>query len=157
METAVYPENIEDCYKVIDHVSTERDHYKALYEQLQRYRYGQRSEKLSQGQLDLFAEFLDENAEKESQQEAITVPAHQRQRPKRKPLPEHLPRERIEHDLTEGDKVCACGCAMQRIGEEIRKRRYLGRYFAHPMMQNRRAKRDDYKSSAVRVTQRYVP
>ncbi|WP_282435612.1 hypothetical protein [Piscirickettsia salmonis] len=39
----------------------------------------------------------------------------------------------------------------------FRKRRYLGRYFAHPMMQNRRAKRDDYKSSAVRVTQRYVP
>ncbi|WP_196214589.1 hypothetical protein [Piscirickettsia salmonis] len=37
------------------------------------------------------------------------------------------------------------------------KRRYLGRYFAHPMMQNRRAKRDDYKPSAVRVTQRYVP
>ncbi|WP_196245269.1 hypothetical protein, partial [Piscirickettsia salmonis] len=29
-----------------------------------------------------------------------------------------------------------------------RKRRYLGRYFAHPMMQNRRAKRDDYKPSA---------
>ncbi|WP_282916176.1 hypothetical protein [Piscirickettsia salmonis] len=25
------------------------------------------------------------------------------------------------------------------------------------MMQNRRAKRDDYKPSAVRVTQRYVP
>ncbi|WP_196214977.1 hypothetical protein [Piscirickettsia salmonis] len=41
--------------------------------------------------------------------------------------------------------------------DAVRKRRYLGRYFAHPMMQNRRAKRDDYKSSAVRVTQRYVP
>ncbi|ALB22617.1 hypothetical protein Psal006b_01770 [Piscirickettsia salmonis] len=40
---------------------------------------------------------------------------------------------------------------------DSRKRRYLGRYFAHPMMQNRRAKRDDYKPSAVRVTQRYVP
>ncbi|PRP56986.1 hypothetical protein Psal071_03336 (plasmid) [Piscirickettsia salmonis] len=40
---------------------------------------------------------------------------------------------------------------------DCRKRRYLGRYFAHPMMQNRRAKRDDYKPSAVRVTQRYVP
>ncbi|PEQ15137.1 hypothetical protein X973_14405 [Piscirickettsia salmonis] len=38
-----------------------------------------------------------------------------------------------------------------------RKRRYLGRYFAHPMMQNRRAKRDDYKPSAVRVTQRCMP
>ncbi|QGO67847.1 hypothetical protein Psal073_02840 [Piscirickettsia salmonis] len=42
-------------------------------------------------------------------------------------------------------------------GSLSRKRRYLGRYFAHPMMQNRRAKRDDYKPSAVRVTQRYVP
>ncbi|WP_395168082.1 hypothetical protein ACGP04_13200 [Piscirickettsia salmonis] len=43
------------------------------------------------------------------------------------------------------------------ILQHLRKRRYLGRYFAHPMMQNRRAKRDDYKPSAVRVTQRYVP
>ncbi|QGP51146.1 hypothetical protein PsalN5692_02627 [Piscirickettsia salmonis] len=41
--------------------------------------------------------------------------------------------------------------------KQNRKRRYLGRYFAHPMMQNRRAKRDDYKPSAVRVTQRCVP
>ncbi|OAJ32918.1 hypothetical protein A0O36_02894 [Piscirickettsiaceae bacterium NZ-RLO1] len=39
----------------------------------------------------------------------------------------------------------------------LRKRRYLGRYFAHPMMQNRRAKRDDYKPSAALVTGHYVP
>ncbi|RNC76755.1 hypothetical protein DA717_14145 [Piscirickettsiaceae bacterium NZ-RLO2] len=45
----------------------------------------------------------------------------------------------------------------QKAAAYQRKRRYLGRYFAHPMMQNRRAKRDDYKPSAVRVTQRYVP
>ncbi|WP_155046698.1 hypothetical protein [Piscirickettsia salmonis] len=45
----------------------------------------------------------------------------------------------------------------KRIKGIFRKRRYLGRYFAHPMMQNRRAKRDDYKPSAVRVTQRCVP
>ncbi|WP_196771747.1 hypothetical protein [Piscirickettsia salmonis] len=43
------------------------------------------------------------------------------------------------------------------LNVQQRKRRYLGRYFAHPMMQNRRAKRDDYKPSAVRVTQRCVP
>ncbi|QHS27791.1 phage head-tail connector protein (plasmid) [Piscirickettsia salmonis] len=47
--------------------------------------------------------------------------------------------------------------AALQAAEDYRKRRYLGRYFAHPMMQNRRAKRDDYKPSAVRVTQRYVP
>ncbi|QHS27223.1 hypothetical protein GW537_00930 [Piscirickettsia salmonis] len=50
-------------------------------------------------------------------------------------------------DIVMGDRYFPC----------FRKRRYLGRYFAHPMMQNRRAKRDDYKPSAVRVTQRYVP
>ncbi|WP_196215542.1 hypothetical protein [Piscirickettsia salmonis] len=47
--------------------------------------------------------------------------------------------------------------AQSDLSLENRKRRYLGRYFAHPMMQNRRAKRDDYKPSAVRVTQRCVP
>ncbi|WP_416430476.1 hypothetical protein [Piscirickettsia salmonis] len=42
-------------------------------------------------------------------------------------------------------------------GKNRRKRRYLGRYFAPPMMQNRRAKRDDYKPSAALVTGHYVP
>ncbi|OAJ33400.1 hypothetical protein [Piscirickettsia salmonis] len=44
-----------------------------------------------------------------------------------------------------------------KLDGQIRKRRYLGRYFAHPMMQNRRAKRDDYKPSAALVTGHYVP
>ncbi|WP_131812050.1 hypothetical protein [Piscirickettsia salmonis] len=43
------------------------------------------------------------------------------------------------------------------IEELMRKRRYLGRYFAHPMMKNRRAKRDDYKPSAALITGHYVP
>ncbi|WP_416430614.1 hypothetical protein [Piscirickettsia salmonis] len=46
---------------------------------------------------------------------------------------------------------------LQKIKGLQRKRRYLGRYFAHPMMQNRRAKRDDYKPSAALVTGHYVP
>ncbi|WP_155080560.1 transposase [Piscirickettsia salmonis] len=49
------------------------------------------------------------------------------------------------------------GYCNNNVCQAYRKRRYLGRYFAHPMMQNRRAKRDDYKPSAVRVTQRCVP
>ncbi|ALB21216.1 Transposase, IS30 family [Piscirickettsia salmonis] len=72
----------------------------------------------------------------------------------------------IEQRLSEGDSLRsiarALGFSPSTISREIKrhtpcKRRYLGRYFAHPMMQNRRAKRDDYKPSAVRVTQRYVP
>ncbi|WP_207005754.1 IS66 family transposase, partial [Trinickia mobilis] len=38
----------------------------------------------------------------------------------RKPLPAHLPRERIEYDLPEDQKVCACcGNPLHRIGEDV--------------------------------------
>ena len=36
----------------------------------------------------------------------------------RKPLPQHLPRVRIEHEVSEADKQCDCGCARVVIGEE---------------------------------------
>jgi transposase len=36
----------------------------------------------------------------------------------RKPLPAVLPRVRIEHDLAEADKHCACGCVKTCIGED---------------------------------------
>ena len=38
----------------------------------------------------------------------------------RKPLPAHLPRKRVEHDVPESEKVCAC-CQgnLHRMGEEI--------------------------------------
>jgi transposase len=45
-----------------------------------------------------------------------TAPARKRGR---KSLPAHLPRQRVEHDLPESEKVCAC-CqgALHRMGEE---------------------------------------
>jgi len=50
--------------------------------------------------------------------EQLAVPAHTRQKPKRKPLPEHLPRTEVTVDIAEEEKVCACGTALSRIGEE---------------------------------------
>lgn len=38
---------------------------------------------------------------------------------RRKPLPAHLPRENVIHDLSDDDKLCACGCQRSKIGEEI--------------------------------------
>lgn len=40
-------------------------------------------------------------------------------KPKRRTLPDNLPREVIEHDIAEEDKICACGCLKNRIGEEV--------------------------------------
>jgi transposase len=50
---------------------------------------------------------------------ASEEPVARHKKPGRKPLPVHLPRQRVEHDLPESDKVCSC-ChgALHRIGEE---------------------------------------
>ena len=48
----------------------------------------------------------------------MPVAAHARKRRGRKPLPDYLPRVRIEHDLPEEEKTCACGCGLTRIGED---------------------------------------
>ena len=40
-----------------------------------------------------------------------------KQQAKRQPLPAHLPRREIRHEPA--STTCACGCAMQRIGEDV--------------------------------------
>ncbi len=50
-------------------------------------------------------------------------PGKQHRRPPRptgrRPLPASLPRQRIEIDVPDADKVCACGTAKTRIGETV--------------------------------------
>lgn len=58
-------------------------------------------------------------AEELPQEENTVTITYTRNKPKRRPLPAELPREVIEHDIAEHDKLCDCGCLKQRIGEEI--------------------------------------
>lgn len=87
-------------------------------------RFAPKSEKLaSLGELAVFneAEQLggawDDNEASAPDAAEITVPAHTRPRGKRKPIDATLPRVRIEHDIPEVQKTCACGCRLTRIGE----------------------------------------
>jgi transposase len=54
-----------------------------------------------------------------SDEEEVDVPAHKRKRAKKRVLPSDLPRCDVFHDLTEEQKLCACGQTMFSIGEEI--------------------------------------
>src|SRR5216117_837402 len=48
------------------------------------------------------------------------VHGHTRRRPTgRRPLPAHLPRRRVEIEVAEADKQCACGHIKTRIGESV--------------------------------------
>lgn len=82
--------------------------------------FAPKSEKLSTlAQFDLFneAEGLGATAEGEAPATEIEVPAHTRERGKRKPIDATLPRVRIEHDIPDAQKACPCGCQLTRIGE----------------------------------------
>ena len=99
-----------------------------LQEQLrlaQNKRFGASSEKTPADQLGLFNEAEisstapDDGSGAETE---ITVPEHKRRaKGGRKPLPDHLPRVRVEHDIPDADKLCPCGSGKQRkkIGEVI--------------------------------------
>jgi len=85
-------------------------------------RFGASSEKADPDQLGLFNEA--ETVAAQSQTDApteITVPEHKRTKGGRKPLDPDLPRVRIEHDITETEKLCPCGSGHKRpkIGEMV--------------------------------------
>jgi transposase len=83
-------------------------------------RFGRSSEKRSADQLWLFNE-AEATAPCDPEPEAvISVPAHRRVRPGRKPLPAALPRIEVIHELPAEERICTHdGEALVEIGEEI--------------------------------------
>ena len=95
---------------------------------LKRIRFGRTSESLSGAQADLFSDALDEDigeltatleqAQDASEEDAVPKARKPRHRAGRQPIPAHLPRVVIRHDLT--DCSCGqCGNLMVTIGEDV--------------------------------------
>ena len=61
-------------------------------------------------------------SEDASDDDEILVPEHKRAKPGRKPLPAHLPRVDVVHDIPEEEKVCPCGCQLTCIGADESER-----------------------------------
>lgn len=84
-------------------------------------RYSRKSEKIATEELPVVDEAVvtnEEAAEIQAAEEAISVSAYTRSKPKRKPIPKEYPREVIVHDVPEEQRVCSCGGAMHCIGED---------------------------------------
>jgi transposase len=89
---------------------------------LQNELFGRKSEKLpkeDRDQLLLFNELELEKAAQNDGPDEITISEHSRKKRGRKALPQDLPRVEVIHDLSEGEKICACGSRLSRIGEEV--------------------------------------
>jgi transposase len=101
-------------------------HLKLVIAKLNRDRFGPRAERTARlvDQLELQLEELeaaateDELAAEKAATKTTTVAAYQRQRPVRKPFPEHLPRERV---VLPGPTSCpGCGGThLRKIGEDV--------------------------------------
>ena len=84
---------------------------------LTRQLFSQKSEKLSDGQLSLFADLENKEVEEEKQEE-IEITYVRSKGGKKRP-PAHLPRVRVEHDIPDEEKICSCGCQKKVIKEII--------------------------------------
>jgi len=93
---------------------------------LRRMQFGRSSERITRRieQLELRLEELETGAAEEvtkAEAEERAAPIPERAMPKRKPLPEHLPRQEMVHE-PEGDGACtcpACGAGMAKLGEDV--------------------------------------
>lgn len=96
---------------------------------LKRHKFAKRSEQLSPDQGSLLDDLLDTDiAAIEAELKAAnppTAPAEPRQKPKRAPLPSQFPRTVIHHEPE--NTQCACGCQLQRIGEDVSEARLHAR------------------------------
>lgn len=88
---------------------------------LKRHRFAKRSEQISPDQGNLLDDLLNTDLEAiDAELSALMpepAPGKTRQQPKRAPLPSQFPRTVIRHE-PENTK-CACGCQLQRIGEDV--------------------------------------
>jgi transposase len=118
-------------------VTRQLDKTQRLLQRLLAARSGTRSEQLSADRLRLFAQELGLDIASEARAESQSVKDSGGDPPSaagnadrvdakprgRQPLPRHLKRERIVHDLPEADKHCAeCRQKLRHIGEEVSER-----------------------------------
>ncbi len=111
--------NVEDQARQIVDLQHQLDWFK-------RHMFGRRSEKLDANQLILFEGVTGtEQQEEDDSVESNATAVGAAKRPKkhlngRRPLPAHLPRERIEYHPPQEELICSCcGQAKQVMGEEI--------------------------------------
>lgn len=83
-----------------------------------RQKFASSSEKFPSNQPSLF-EDTTSNIEIVEEKETENISYTRKKRGSRTTPPESLPHVRVEHDMSEEEKVCSCGCGMKRIKEIV--------------------------------------
>lgn len=116
-DTALLHRLVRDMAAAVESRDGEIERLQAIIKKFQRAQFGRRSERLDPDQFALGLEDLDTDI---AQIEASrpTPKDTAREQPRRKPLPEHLPREEVLLDI-ECELCAGCGGALHAIGESV--------------------------------------
>jgi len=107
---------VRDMAACVEHRDGEIERLQSIIKTLQRAQFGRRSERLDPDQLELGLEDLDADIGRVEAAQPIII-AKTDGRPRRKPLPDHLPRDDVRLDID--GEVCACGGGLHCIGESV--------------------------------------
>jgi transposase len=115
---APLPDDVDALKRLVVEQQAQIEHLKLLIAKLRRLQFGRSSEKLSR-EIEQLELRLEELQTAQAQATTVQEPSAQpeREKPARKPLPEHLPREELVHQ-----PACACpdcGGALRRVGEDV--------------------------------------
>lgn len=106
---------VRDMTGLVEHRDSEIARLQQIIRELQRARFGRRSERLDPDQMALAIEEQDADDAETAERRQPPPPAEPA---RRKPLPDHLPREEQLLDLA--DNGCSrCGGTLHRIGESV--------------------------------------
>ncbi len=114
-------DRISELSEEVAHLKFENEALRTKLHQVLHDRYGKKSEKVPDEELPVLDEAVvtAEEAIVIAEAEAtILVPTHERNKPKRRPLPKDLPREIIRHELSLDKQLCNCGHPLHAIGED---------------------------------------
>ena len=124
--------------------------------------YGKKSEQINPDQLRLFADGATEEVpEQEPAPQAAPAPRKKKKKGHgRAGFPAHLPRERIELDVPEDDRNCACcDLPLRRIGEDVCERGHVvpSRFIVHQYVRPKYACKDGHEVRMADIPPAVIP
>jgi len=121
-ENTFLKEEILFLKEKLGYAETEHEKLMGYLRAMQQDKFGRKADVISDdktGILPGFENIFDEVFEEEDEETSEDSEEAPGKKKGRKPLPKNLPRRREIHDLSEAEKICSCGCMLQKIGEEV--------------------------------------
>jgi transposase len=103
---------------VVESRDGEIERLQVIIKKLQRAQFGRRSERLDPGQMALALEDLDGDIARVRESGPAIEAKTPETQSRRKPLPDHLPREDVRLDV-DGQTCTYCGGALHSLGESV--------------------------------------